>query len=603
MANSTLEAAGREYPYVKALWQDQSGGYRWTISNDLSIILTATLTLMLAYALGRLLWIVYILMHFSFLDAKRKTFVDDQVSVIAINTESPSALLMFLLHHLSVQRRHAYRSIVFQVVALIAFVFWLVQIMLIVLFGRLFLNDPIPYSPGVCGAPIQWDNSTAIQGALVSHRFSEFEVASVQFSKCTTNANTVTCPAPAGQTFSFQVLESKPDYCWFGSQYCYNNSRSISLQATITPKDLGTLRNSPMSLSFMTECSHVNNTDFIRRVKKEDHYEFGELTDQKGLGLGNTSFIVFENEPVMNTGYRLEYIWSIGTNEEAHSESNWNPSPFLAKKRNSPFATDNTTAPSSITLLFNRLFGVSSSYPNDDPFFLTETTPHDEGRYLTYLSGQPVATLACHDRYRLEIAPTSATEGLTATGTLLDIESAWRSYSKRINSEIERRSLKIDYYMLTWNLRPTTIYTAVNNLGLNALRAQRTLLMPGLQEALPQNVNTKIEVTRWFGVTVLNILNSAYILTSGTDNNWDFGIRAFPDNVWVCDSTLRFSSEYTSVKLFNLVTILLLIFAITVVSYGLQPLFGYCVYIIRRKPWSYALEERFVSLSLHGLLQ
>jgi hypothetical protein len=32
-------------------------------------------------------------------------------------------------------------------------------------------------------------------------------------------------------------------------------------------------------------------------------------------------------------------------------------------------------------------------------------------------------------------------------------------------------------------------------------------------------------------------------------------------------------------------------------------LFGYCVYIIRRKPWSYALEDRFVSLSLHGLLQ
>jgi hypothetical protein len=58
MANSTLDVAGREYPYVKALWQDQSGGYRWTISNDLSIILTATLTLMLAYALGRLLWIV-----------------------------------------------------------------------------------------------------------------------------------------------------------------------------------------------------------------------------------------------------------------------------------------------------------------------------------------------------------------------------------------------------------------------------------------------------------------------------------------------------------------------------------------------------------------
>lgn len=404
---------------------------------------------------------------------------------------------MFLLHHLAVQRRHAYTSTVFQVVAVIAFVSWFIQILLIVLFGRLFLNDPIPYSPGVCGAPISWDNSTdmsAIQGQLASHRFSEFEDASIQFLKCTEDANTVTCPVPAGQTFSFQVLESKPDYCWFGSQYCYNGSRSISLQATIRPKDLGTLRNSPMSLTLMTECSHVNNTEFIRRVKKQYYYEFGELTDQKGLELGNISFFVFEHESVTDAGYRLGNIRSIEpwTNREAQKWSNWNPSPFLEKKRNSPFATDNTTASSSITLLFNRLFAVSSAYPNNDPFFLTERTPHDE----RYFSGQQVATLACHDRYRLEIASRSATEGLIATGTLLDIERTWQSYSTRINSKIEQRSLKIDYYLLTWNLFPTTIYTTVNNLGLNALRAQRTLLMPGIQEALPENVTTKLEVTK-----------------------------------------------------------------------------------------------------------
>lgn len=92
-------------------------------------------------------------------------------------------------------------------------------------------------------------------------------------------------------------------------------------------------------------------------------------------------------------------------------------------------------------------------------------------------------------------------------------------------------------------------------------------------------------------------------MTSGTDNNWGFGILVYPDNIWVCDSTLRYSSEHTSVKLSNLVIILLLVSIITAISYGLQPLFGYCVDIVRRKLWSYSLEDRFISLSLHGLLQ
>ena len=601
MENSAIKLTWRSYPYVKPFWQDYSGYYRWTISNDVSITLTAALTLMLGYGLGRLLWIVYTIVHFSFLDAERKTFVDDQVCVIAINSESPSGLGMFLFHQLIIQGRHALKSRLFQVVAFIAIVFWCIQLALIVLFGNFFLNDPIPYSLGLCGSPnTTYNPIEPNMGVMQSHRFSIFQAASMQFENCIEIANIVTCPAPAGQTFSYRVLESAPDYCWFGPEYCYNGSRTISLQTTIRPRDLGTLRHSPMSLTLMTECSHVNNTDFVKRVSKSYHYDFGKV-EAVAAGSDNTSLVVFDLEleaELLNAGYRPQYIQSVGTNEEDQIWNTWDPVPFLAEKRDAPFLTENTTAPSSLTIIFNRLFAVTSFYRNDDPFFLTEPNPNDNGYYL---SGQIISTLACRDRYRLEMAPTMTTEAWSVSGNRFDIDRAWRSFRTRINSDQEQWGLDVDNYLLTWNLIPTTIGAVTYNLGVNALRAQRTLMMPDLQLASP---TTKIEVTRWFGIAILNILNAAYITTSGRQNNWDFGTIQFPDMAWVCDGTLRFSTDYTSVKLVNLITVILLVIIITGTSYGLQPLLGYWASRSRhKKAWKEALEDRYVSLSLHGLLQ
>src|SRR5215469_5491496 len=103
MTNSTAPLTFRDYPYVRTIWKDQSDEYHLTINLTISITLSAVISLVLAYTLGRLLWVIYSVLHFSFLDKRRKTVVDDQVSVIAINTESPSGLLMFLVHLFSVQ--------------------------------------------------------------------------------------------------------------------------------------------------------------------------------------------------------------------------------------------------------------------------------------------------------------------------------------------------------------------------------------------------------------------------------------------------------------------------------------------------------------------
>ena len=51
------------------------------------------------------------------------------------------------------------------------------------------------------------------------------------------------------------------------------------------------------------------------------------------------------------------------------------------------------------------------------------------------------------------------------------------------------------------------------------------ILYYGIQS---QNVSTRSEVTQWFSVAILYNLQSAQLLTSGTENDWGFGILEFP---------------------------------------------------------------------------
>ena len=66
----------------------------------------------------------------------------------------------------------------------------------------------------------------------------------------------------------------------------------------------------------------------------------------------------------------------------------------------------------------------------------------------------------------------------------------------------------------------------------------------------------RAEVTRWFGVSLLKALYTPQLWTSVGDNNYGFGIEPYPDAIWICDSTLRLSSDYTSLNMMGLIVLL-----------------------------------------------
>jgi hypothetical protein len=263
---STDSLPSRAYPYVRGIWEDPSGSYRWTVSTSTAAILSALLALLLAFALGRLVIIVYTLCHAFFLHQSTTTLFDDQAHTIATNAFNPSMLLGSLFQLGFYNGRRALASKVGRILFIIALLLIGIQAALIVTIGRLFSNQPMPISPGTCGIPAAGNFSVQADFATYkSHSFIQYEKASSQYSQCVDDGKNVTCPGPAGQTFSWSVMESEPNYCWFGPKFCYNGSRTISQIATITPRDMGTLRNSRMSLTALAECSHVNASSFIRR--------------------------------------------------------------------------------------------------------------------------------------------------------------------------------------------------------------------------------------------------------------------------------------------------------------------------------------------------
>src|SRR5205814_431521 len=124
----------------------------------------------------------------------------------------------------------------------IGLLFLILQIALIFSFGQLFSDGPVPISPGVCGYPMYFNADSVTNGTKnerlgteISHTASLFERASQQFMQCSDLGGSISCPGPAGQTFSWEISESAPSYCWFGTKNCYNGSRTITQSATIIP--------------------------------------------------------------------------------------------------------------------------------------------------------------------------------------------------------------------------------------------------------------------------------------------------------------------------------------------------------------------------------
>ena len=128
----------------------------------------------------------------------------------------------------------------------------------------------------------------------------------------------------------------------------------------------------------------------------------------------NYTLLVKDSEIATNDNYRLTYKMF-----NVLDILLWSPPDFLADNLSLPFLTDNTTARSSLYLMFNRLFSIRASiFRNDDPFFLTETEP--KNGYYPY--GSQIGTLVCRDRLRLQMEPEKSSDRpWVATGTFGDI--------------------------------------------------------------------------------------------------------------------------------------------------------------------------------------
>ena len=559
MSNSTLTF--RDYPYIPNFWYDQGGRLRWTLTVTQSAVLSAFLAIIVTYGLGRIIGIVFGAVYVS-LYRRIQTIVSDQVATIATNVEDPLKLFFYLSRFAFSVKRRALTSTFFRIIFPLSVFYIAIQQASIFFLAHLIITGPVPISPGACGIPIFGNTSNnTLQssdnlGDFVGHRTTLVDRAAVRFDLCSDDGTRITCPGPAGQTFAWDVVESDPGHCWFGPDHCLNNSRTISQRATFVPSDMGTIRRSPLSLTVMLECSHVNNTPFVQ-VQFDSQVNLSFYAYQ--YGTINTDFPMYPNDPFyVYFPERFDYAYRFG-----HQVFNLDPDPlnwtapaFLTDNLNNPFLTDNTTAPSTVYLLFNRIWSIASYFRNDDPFYLTVPDP-DPSISDLYASGRIVSTMACRDRYEVNLKPQGGSQRSTwsAVGTFKYVFEMLKAYKPE-------ESVSEDMLLFVLAMSPSAFQNVIQGLSGNFLNAQKTLL-DSTQYGHSQNVSTRVEVTRWFGTAVQYTLSMAGIYTSGTDNDWELGISKLPDQYWFCDKTLRVDPRFVSVYVRDL---LLIVFSPAIVE-------------------------------------
>ena len=299
-----------------------------------------------------------------------------------------------------------------------------------------------------------------------------------------------------GAHFSWEVFESEPGYCWFGQEFCVNGSTTISQRATINTRDMGTLRDSPMDLTVTVECSHLNNSPFLESSKNKLFLRLGSLTPDADADIENVTIILLDpSNDYFGSVYNIKYF--------SYNLPNmtWQAPEFLLKNLDSPFATgDNITASSTLTLILNIFHNVQARYPNDDPFLSTQHTPNDLGLYDPR---QPVASLVCRERIQLTLNDQRPPYNkFNATGTVPNVSEMWWQYIGLQPKSKEWADLELDFKLLIgFPFTPSVMGATLTGLGGQTLRAQSTLVMPGLQYEFPQNLTTRREFTRWFDET------------------------------------------------------------------------------------------------------
>ena len=588
MTNNTY----RTYPYVPSFWHDQDGLLRWTLTLNQSSILSAFLGIFISYALGSLLAILFNAIYISQFHRKTRTLIDDQVVTIGVNTDDPPKLVSYLISFALLFKRRALASTVFKVLILIAFVYFAAQQTMIYFISRLIVNGSVPISRGTCGIPIISGNAPEDQGYYF-RKAALIERAATQFEDCKDVGNNIICPGPAGETFSWEVMEIEPSYCWFGPEYCFNGSRTISQRATLVPSDLGTIRNSPISLTVMAECSHVNNTRFFKIGfdplwnQTFSAYQFGTSPENLQYPLyENDTFVVYDIES-LDSLYRFDFkVFNL-----ASYDFNWTAPSFLSDRLDNPYLTDNTTAPSTLYLLFNRINNVASYFRNDDPFFYTHANPNPNNTNL-YEPGRIASTMACRDRYELKIKPQDESENgtWTATGQWDYVYKAWKS---------QKAQDVADVLLFILGMSPSIFIIVFQGMAGNILKAQKTVF-DTIQFG---NVSTRTEVTRWFGTAMLNALNTAQVYTSDTDNDWGLGIEKFSDQIWFCDKTLRIDPLYVSLYMRSLLLILFGILIIWLIAHFHESLIFLICRIFPKSPTCQWMHRTIRTKNLHFLLQ
>ena len=312
------------------------------------------------------------------------------------------------------------------------------------------------------------------------------------------------------------------------------------------------------------------------------------------LSVEDTTRIYFPAE-VWEPNYRLDYdSFNVPPLEP---DLVWTPPLFLGDHIYDPFITDNSTASSSLFLLFNRISSITSTFQNDDPFFITLPNPSN-ATYNLYESAIPISTMACRERYELEIAPSDASVNDTwsVAGPWVHVVNMSITYGP-LRQDIDLLS---DLILFDFGIYPSALALVYGNLA-EIINARKTL-NGYVQSAGPQYVSTRTEVTRRFGVAILKLLNTANVLT-GTDNDWGFGISLSEDSSYFCDKTLRISPSYVSVYLGALLLLFFGVVVIAVIAHWIDDLILLLSGRSRQKSTDDPLRALLDTQNLHRVLQ
>ena len=490
--------------------------------------------------------------------------------------------------------------------------------------GRLVSDSTLPMTLGRCGmpgAPAQTnDPDQQLENTQIDKvsRLRTFQRLESPISDCTDDGGTIiTCLGPTNQSFSWDIIESEPSYCWFGEEYCVNGSRTILQSATITTEDLGTTRKSKLAVTYVSECSHIDTNGFASDASlitlnltnrtwpgqnittvNESYYAY-DLGKADTFPTKNVTNIIWASEAASQS-YSLAY-WTYPSGNGSFNEngtSELDPHSFLKVQLNDSNSLDNKTGSQSLTLISNRLLGVASVSRNDDPFFLTEREPSLDINTV-YMWGKPAGLLACRDQMRLHIRPAGqhpqgyTSSDVVAVGRFEEVSEFFPKYLKLVGvlDPVTARNLETDWNLFAAVSDTPNIRFALDGLSGRALLASESLDM-GNQMGFPENITARRELVRWFSTTMLYRLYSAQIFTSGVDNDWGFGIwpiQSLESPVhWVCFSTLRISSTYTSLDIAGLIGIIILSITIITASFTTRPILAF---VIRRSS-----KARFLTL-------